>query len=135
MITCKGCGQEKKHKAKGLCQRCYECIKRNRKKGILCQCGKEAFKQGLCVDCYQTSLREIEFEDRMIMITCKGCGELKKHKAKGLCQNCYELLKQNRRKGKICKSCGNTAFRRGYCLDCYQAILREIEFMDLTAGY
>lgn len=111
---CLKCGEIKKIKAKGLCDRCY--TKQLELPIIICSsCGekKKQYVKGLCLKCY-TKKRTSN------IIICKGCGLKKPYFALEMCNSCYE--KQRKQPVIKCKTCGKTTnkHRKGLCYNCYE---------------
>jgi len=77
------------------------------KKCNLCGFSKEIYKFGLCKNCYKKYEKEIlksyeEIErkgiykkERHLLIFCKFCKQLGKHKAFGICNKCYKKLRKH----------------------------------------
>lgn len=104
MVVCKVCKQEKPHRAKGLCDKCYKHIKQSRVCSI---CGNTGVivrsNPDICNKCYQKSYsRKIE--------KCHKCGNLAEVKTRNieknivLCSKCYN--KSYKIELKVCSVCG-----------------------------
>ena len=73
LIICKECGQLHIHKGRGLCLRCHEYCKRNKR-----------IKYG------------IRIVTRGSKVICSYCQKLRKHHTAGLCTICYHLFKRKK---------------------------------------
>ncbi len=86
LIKCKNCGEEKKHRAKGLCVSCYQ---KNRI-GICIKCGREA-----------------PIQAKQMCSTCYGKAFSRKHKEAYQARKFYNIdYETYKRKTTACAICG-----------------------------
>ena len=87
LIFCKDCGEPRPHKAKGLCERCYNHRDREKRRGKCPKCGHEnvVIYNGACENCRAKAYRKRQ-------IVCAGCGRPTREHARGYCAKCYPRL-------------------------------------------
>ena len=112
MIVCSECGEERKSRARGLCNPCYRLASLG-PAPICSECGRATRKpkDGLCTTCHNR-------KQPPRLIECQNCREAKPHAARRLCESCYKRLIRNARvkertrarlehelRDKRCKTC------------------------------
>jgi NMD protein affecting ribosome stability and mRNA decay len=139
MIVCPGCGEEKKHCARGLCQKCYDrerlygdiskypmvgCKRPSKRISAPCpKCGTVApltIVNGLCEKCYHSE------QKKKNIVVCSRCGQSRPHDSHGLCPSCSSTLriKTSRYQSPAitCAICGEQKpqHAKGLCSRCYR---------------
>lgn len=79
LIVCQACGEERRHRARGLCDHCYAAA---RHAGDL-----ERWELAA------PARRESPTPTRRLIV-CAECGESRPHQARGLCSACYEAARK-----------------------------------------
>lgn len=79
LIVCQACGEERRHRARGLCDHCYAAA---RHAGELERWELKA-----------PARRESPTPTHRLIV-CAECGEHRPHQARGLCSTCYEIARR-----------------------------------------
>jgi hypothetical protein len=132
--VCIGCGEKKpiKSKSKGLCAACLARLRRygsvapkeRSKKGehLCTKCNRDPIHaKGLCKVCYTKEHRR-----KSKVGICKECGSENRLIAKELCQTCYKVYIEEKKKA-VCIGCEELKPIKamGMCHKCYQRYLRH----------
>lgn len=121
-ILCSNCKENRSHKAKGLCNKCYGKYHMKHSVGICKSCnGKTSIVAGLCGSCRHKKRNEYEvcaFCNKKKIISkwtdskpiCSYCDRL--YNKLGYCKKCKQVKPLFSLKSKICCSCYNPPKRK-----------------------
>jgi hypothetical protein len=153
---CRGCGEVKPIKAKGLCRKCYARFQRHGdfddhspvKGARLCShCGERpVHAKELCGSCYSRLLERGRPDKIKVKKyeACSYCGDIGWIKAKGLCGACYNyqlqhgtLERKNIQRIRDCVVCDNKGFivSKGICRNCYVRFWKTGSFRTRAGKY